>query len=261
MIRLTSAAKLPAHLAPLAHLARFTTAYEVGDPVASDDHLRLARACADPVRTPAAWSYVLYAQVSIELLRGELDRASDTVGLLHEALMRSRRFVADTTRAGVRLQLMVERGAIDAALDELTVLGTSVYSSPVAWFRAWALAEGGRLDEARSALDTFGGPVADDWFKMPLLTAAISAAAASGHVEFLRRHLDELRPMSDMLACTGSGGIVIGPVALALARGCEVLGDHGEAAAYLATARKLIERMGATPWAARVARAEPLPSG
>jgi hypothetical protein len=54
-----------------------------------------------------------------------------------------------------------------------------------------------------------------------------------------------------MLACTGSGGIVIGPVALALAAACRTLGDENGADSYLATAWQLIERIGATPWATR----------
>jgi DNA-binding SARP family transcriptional activator len=254
MISLVATHRLPEHFTPLAHLARFTAAYELGDPETSDRHLSLAQASADPFRTPAAWSYVLYARASTELLRGRLDRAEATIEELYTALTRSRRFIADTTRAGLRLQLQVERGATDAALDEMNVLDDSIYASPVAWFRAWVLTEGGRLDEATAALDSFDGPLTDDWFTMPLLTAGITAAASCGHHDFVRRHVNSLEPMADMLACTGSGGIVIGPVALALASGYRVLGEDSKAERHLATARELIERMDATPWAERVDR-------
>lgn len=252
MLQVVARSDLPPGAAALAHLARFTTAYEVGDAPVSDRHLRLAGALVDPARTPAAWSYVLYARVSTELLRGQLDAAEHTIEELHTALRRSRRFVADTTRAGLRLQLRVEQHRTDEALDELDDLASSIYASPIAWFRAWVLAEGGRLDEIDRSLAAFHGDVADDWFKVPLLTAGISAAAASGNVDFIRDHIAELRPYAHMLACTGSGGIVVGPVALALADADRRLGDEASAAAEMQIARDLIERMSATPWKARL---------
>lgn len=258
MLDLVAHAPLAPGAASLAHLARFTTAYELGDGEASDHHLHLARESADPVRTPAAWSYVLYAQVSMQLLRGELDDADRTIDDLYTALRRSRRFVAETTRAGLRMQLRVEQGRTDDALAEATVLDSSIYASPIAWFRAWALAEGGRLDEADRSLAGFGGDVADDWFTVPLLTAGVSAAATSGNVEFLRNHLDDLLPFAQLLACTGSGGIVVGPVALAIARAIRALGDEASSAVHLETAHDMIERMGATPWATRLRAAHRL---
>jgi hypothetical protein len=106
---------------------------------------------------------------------------------------RSRRFIAETTRAGLLLQLRVEEGRIDDALNEVSALDSSIYASPISWFRAWVLAEGGRTAQARNALVGYDGTIADDWFKMPLLTAGISAAAASHDVEFVRRHIDFVR--------------------------------------------------------------------
>jgi hypothetical protein len=252
MLDLVDRADLPPGSAPLAHLARFAAAYEVADAPESDRQLRLARASADPVRTPAAWSYVLYAQVSTELLRGDLDDAERSIDELETALRRSRRFVAETTRAALRMQLRVEQGRTDEALDEAAVLGASIYASPISWFRAWAMAEGGRTGDVDRSLAAYDSAIADDWFKVPLLTAGVTAAAASGNLEFLSRHVDELRPFARMLACAGSGGIVIGPVSLALARASRTLGDDMAADGYLRIAEDIAERMGATPWRDRI---------
>ena len=62
LIELTSSGRLPERFRPLAHLTRFVAAYEIGDAAVADRHLALTRSTADPVRTPAEWTYLLYAE-------------------------------------------------------------------------------------------------------------------------------------------------------------------------------------------------------
>ena len=52
----------------------------------------------------------------------------------------------------------------------------------------------------------------------PLLCAALEAAAIVGDAEFAATHVDVLRPLQDYVAIAGSGGLVLGPIALAVAR-------------------------------------------
>src|SRR6185312_4361573 len=86
------------------------------------------------------------------------------------------------------------------------------------------LAEGGRGDAA-AALADFDGPLPDDWLLLPLLTAAVHAAARLDDHRFLRRHLPTLEPLADRFAFLGEGGLTVGPVSLALAAAHASLGD------------------------------------
>jgi len=217
----------------------------------ADRLLRTARVTADPVHTPSAWSYVLYAEASLLLLRGAFAEAEAKIAELHEAFRRTRPFVADTTYSALMAQLRSEQGATDEAIAFLEILRFTAYAESISWLRAWILAEGGRSEAAARELDAFDGPPPDDWYGIVVLTAAVHAAASSGAVGFLRRHLDELRPLAPFVACAGNGGVVIGPVALALARGELALGNIDAARGYLDAAAQQADALQAEPWVAR----------
>lgn len=251
LLALTNTHPLPPAFTPLAHLACFSAAYEVGDRDASERALAGARAAADPVRTASAWTYVLYAEVSGLLLRGSFVDAERSIGEAYDAFRRTRRVVADTTRAALLAQLRAEQGATDEAVEHLEIFRTTAYAASIAWLRAWILAEGGRLDQARAELRSFAGPLPDDWYRGVVLTGAIHAAAAVGNHDFLRRHLDELEPLSGLIACAGSGGLVLGPVDLALARAYFAIGDTDRAEGRLAAALEQARALDASPWIVR----------
>jgi DNA-binding SARP family transcriptional activator/nucleoside-triphosphatase THEP1 len=251
LVRLTRGGRLPPRFAPLAHLARFTTAYELGDATVADRSIQLARAAADPMHTPSAWSYVLYAEVSLHLVRGAFADAEKKIAELHEAFLRTRPFVAETTRHALLAQLRCEQGSTDEAVAHLEIFRDTAYAASISWLRAWILAEGGRTDDAAAELAAFDGPMPDDWYGFVVLTAAVHAAALSGAVDFLHRHLDELRPLAAFVACAGNGGVVLGPVSLALARAELALGNVDAARTYLDTAVKQAEGLRAEPWIAR----------
>lgn len=251
LLDLVATQSLPERFTPLAHLARFTTAFEVGDGQLADHHLRLARATADPVRTAAAWAYVLYGESSVLLVRGDFLAARERADQVREAMLRSRRFTADFTRAGLVAQAQFELGSLDGAIETVGVLGASVFAGPSSWFRAYMFAEDGRIDDARHHLRLFRGPVADDWYRPSLLVTALHAAVTVGEIDLVRDLSADLERDAHVLACTGSGGMVFGPAALALARGAHALGDDDAAHAHLRTALAMADRLGAEPWRAR----------
>jgi DNA-binding SARP family transcriptional activator len=251
LLALVAEGDLPPWFTPLAHLARFTTAYEVGDADLVAHHLAAARRTADPRRTPSADSYVRYAEVSLLLLRGDRARAETAIAEVHAAFRRTRAVAADGTALGLTMLLRALDGDTEAALAAVDGFTGSPYEASARWFRAWMLAEAGRADEAVVSLEAFDGVLADDWYRLPLLTAALHAAGQAGSVAQVERLLPLVRPLAGLLACTGSGGMVMGPVDLALARAEHVRGDAAAARRHLDAAVAMAERMGATPWLTR----------
>jgi hypothetical protein len=194
LVELASSGRLPERFRPLAHLTRFVAAYEIGDGPVADRHAALARSTADPVRTPAEWTYVRYAEWSLLVARGRFAEALDLVDVVHDAMRRSRRIVAGVTRAGLQVQACVELGRTDDALDALDGLASTPYAASGHWWRAWVLARGGRTGDVAGELRAFDGPLADDWYRAPLLCAALHAAAIVGDVELVSRWVDVMRP-------------------------------------------------------------------
>ncbi len=251
LLALVADGALPSWFTPLAHLTRFTAAYEIGDAEVAWQHLAGARASADPRRTPSADAYVLYAEASRALLQGDLDRAPELVDAVHDAFLRTRRVAAAGTRDGLLLLLGVLAGDTEGALAAAGRFDGTAYEPSMRWMRAWVLAEAGRHDDAVDELAAFDGPVADDWYRLPLLAAALHAAGLAGSVEHVERLLPVVRPLSGMLACAGSGGVVVGPVDLAIARAELVRGDHEAARAALDRATAMVDALGAAPWQQR----------
>ena len=252
MITLADEGGLPDRLVPLAHLARASTAYELGDRGTLDRCADRARATAHPVRTPVAWAHVRYLETSFALLSGELDRAAELAVELRDAFWRVRRFAAVTTTAAILTVVRTEQRRYDEALAEVAVLEESLYQASIQWMKAWVLAEAGRDDEARIALSSFGGELGDDWLRTPLTVAAVLAAARTGEVGFLRRHLESLERVGDRFVSLGGGGLTLGPVAYAQAEGFAALGDTEAALGALERARALATNMHAPLWLARI---------
>ena len=245
---------LPPRLRPLAHLARVSSALEVGDAERARRCVGAARALAHPVRTPTGWAHLQFAEAGLAILDGDLARARAHADALRSALLRVRRYTADSSPASILAVVETEAGETDAALERLAVLLASPYAEPIRWLQAWVLAEGGRLDEAAATLAQFDGPLPDDWLRIPLTTAAVHAAAAVGDQRFLRRHLSTLEPVADRFVFLGEGGFCLGPVGVALAAGQVALGDRAAARTNAEQALAISERMGAVLWLPRVRR-------
>ena len=252
LLALAATGRLPGRFRPLAHLTRFVAAYELGDGPVADRQLALARSSADALRTPAEWTYVLYAHWSVLIAHGRFTEAAALSDQVHDAMRRSRPAVAEVTWAGLTTQVATELGRTDEALDALDRLRSTPYAATSHWWRAWTLAHGGRLEDVSAHLRAFDGPLADDWYRAPLLCAALEAAAAVGDAEFAAGHVDVLRPLQDYVAIAGSGGLVLGPIALAVARTDLLVGHVDGARESLARAERIAATMGSAPWLAGV---------
>jgi DNA-binding SARP family transcriptional activator len=251
LVALDQAGALPTRLRPLAHLARVSSALELGDGDLARERVSAARALAHPVRTPTGWAHLQFAEAGLALLDGDLQRARGHAAALRTALLRCRRYTADSGPASILAVVDAESSDIDTALGRLAVLTASPYGAPIRWLEAWILAEGGRLDEAMAALAAFDGPLPNDWLQVPLTTAAVHAAARVDDLRFLRRHLPVLEPVADRFTFLGEGGFTIGPVGLAVAAAHRALGDPGAARRHAEQAVSIAARMGAALWLPR----------
>jgi DNA-binding SARP family transcriptional activator len=245
------AGALPARLRPLAHLARVSSALELGEIDVARRCVDNARALAHPVRTPTGWAHLQFAEAGLALLEGDLERARGHAAALAPALRRVRRYTAESSPTSVLAVIETESGDIDSALHRLAPLFDSPYAAPIRWLEAWILSEDGRLDDARTALASFDGPLPDDWLKLPLTTAAVHAAARVGDQGFLRRRLPDLETVADRFAFVGEGGFTLGPVGLAVASAHVALGDPSTARVHAAEALALAEAMDAVRWVPR----------
>ncbi len=251
LIALAEGGRLPRRLRPLAHLARVSSALEVGDGDLARESVAKARALAHPVRTPTAWAHLQFAEAGLALADDDLERARAHASALRSALLRVRRYTADTSPASILAVAAAESGDTDTALGHLAILVKSPYAGPVGWLEAWVLAEGGRIEAVPAALARFDGPLPDDWLAPALTTAGVHAAAAVGDTRFLRRHLPSLEPLADRFAFVGEGGPCLGPIGLAVAAASLALGDPAAARSHAEQAVEICERMGAPRWLAR----------
>lgn len=252
LILLAESGALPDRFSPLAHLARVSSAYELGQIDIVEQQRIRARASAHPVGTPTAWAHLLYLEASLALLRGDLNGAARDADALGDALWLVRRFAAPSTRAALLAMVECERGAVDEALRHLAVVESTPYGASIGWLKAWMLAEAGRESEAAAALASFDAPLSDDWYRTPLTASAVMAAARLGDRAFLERHLHELTPLANRFACAGAGGIVLGPVGYALALAEHRLGHTDTARAHAEQALAMSTRIGAVLWTARI---------
>ncbi|MGB3412477.1 MAG: BTAD domain-containing putative transcriptional regulator [Microthrixaceae bacterium] len=254
LVALAEGGELPRRLRPLAHLARVSSALEVGDGELARESVAKARALAHPVRTPTAWAHLQFAEAGLALADDDLERARAHASALRSALLRVRRYTADTSPASILAVAAAESGDTDAALGHLAVLLESPYAAPIGWLEAWVLAEGGRIEAIPAALARFDGPLPDDWLAPALTTAGIHAAAVVGDTRFLRRNLPSIEPLADRFAFVGEGGPCLGPTSLAIAAAWSTLGDPTSARSHAQQAVAICERMGAPRWLARSKR-------
>jgi DNA-binding SARP family transcriptional activator len=251
LIELAEGGGLARRLVPLAHLSRVSSALEAGDGQLARACVATARATAHPTRTPTAWAHLQFAEAGLALAESDLERARAHADALRTALVRVRRFTADSSPASILAVASSEAGDTVAALEQLAPLRESPYAAPIGWLEAWILAQGGRLEEVPAALARFDGPLPDDWLAPALTAAGIHAAAAIGDTRFIRRNLGAIEPIADRFAFVGEGGPCLGPIGLAVAAAHLALGDHAGAGAHAENAVEICQRIGAPVWLAR----------
>ncbi|HEX2384774.1 MAG TPA: BTAD domain-containing putative transcriptional regulator [Acidimicrobiales bacterium] len=251
LLALVQHVDLPVRFTAIAHLARFTCAYEIGDTTVAEKHLTLGRAEVDPSRTPEMRAQLLWSEASMSLLRGDFDAAERQAEDMYAAFQTTRSFVAEVCRIALLGQLETERGHGDAALHLMTAAENSPYAGSMSWYAAWALSEVGAREDATRMLQAFDGDLPDDWYATFVRVAGLHAAVAIDDRQRIAAIADALAPVSGFLACNGSGGPVLGPVDLALAAAAHALGAVDRARALLASALDMVERLRADPWVAR----------
>jgi hypothetical protein len=251
LIGLEQAGRLPNPLRPLAHLARVSSALEVGDVDLARACMDAARSGVDPVQAPSAWAHLQFAAAGSASLDGDLARVRAHARELRSALRKVRRYTADTSPASILAVNAAESGLPDEAVAHLEILRRSPYGGPLGWLEAWILAGDHRTDGARTALAAFDGPLPDDWLFLPLTTAGVLAASAVGDHRFLDRHLPSLEPYAGRMAFLGEGGFCMGPTSLALALGHHALGRVTAAREHAGRALHDATRTGAVLWIPR----------
>ena len=75
LIALDGDGELPTRLRPLAHLARVSSALELGDAALARRCVAAARRLAHPVRTPTGWAHLQFAEAGLALNDGDLEHA------------------------------------------------------------------------------------------------------------------------------------------------------------------------------------------
>ena len=223
--RSTDDGELPARLRPLAHLARVSSALELGDADLARRCVRDARALAHPVRTPTGWAHLQFAEAGLALLDGDLERARGHAAALRPALQRVRRYTADSSPASILAVVETESGDIDAALGWLAPLLASPYAAPIRWLEAWVLSRRRPTRRRTGGAGRLRRPAARRLAAAPADHGAVHAAARVGDLRFLRRHLPDLETVADRFAFVGEGGFTLGPVGLAVAAAHLALGD------------------------------------
>ena len=145
LLALVQEVDLPARFTAIAHLARFTCAYEVGDVALADEHLALGRAEVEPSRTPEMRAQFLWSEASMSLLRGDFAAAEQQAEEMYAAFQATRSFVAETCRGAVIGQVETERGRGEAAMHLMASADGTPYEGSIRWYAAWTQAEAGRL--------------------------------------------------------------------------------------------------------------------
>jgi hypothetical protein len=190
---------------------------------------------------------------------GRLEEASKAYGEAEAEQRTLGRFGPDPLGEVVRALLNATRGRWNAVTERLDSLADA---SPMFahWLRVWALAESGRVAEARALIDTETPAVLHDWSELTLLAAAAQAAVAAGHPARMHWCYEQLLPYSGWFA-VGGNSLVLGPVDFYLAQLANRLGDAEAGEVHRSRAESDSREAGLLWWAERAAALADLPAG
>lgn len=241
---------LPLEIEAVALFGAAGVSWERAEVRAAESRVRRARALAGQIGSPALITQLDFFAATIDTWFGRLAAADERIDVAYELYRRTRRWQADTFRAGFKTMVWLEQ----ARDDDVRGVGAALLETPYRpWFGeayAWALTELGDLD---AAADLVGGalpPLDDSWMFLGVLGAAAHVRVALGDRESAAVIRDHLRPYVGRLACVGTG-VALGDVALAVARVEHLLGDDAEARRLADTSVDLLSRSGPGPWLVR----------
>ncbi|MEE3851735.1 BTAD domain-containing putative transcriptional regulator [Gordonia sp. LSe1-13] len=163
----------------------------------------------------------------LELLRGNLDRAEETYGMLANQLAAAGLPSSDEFALIGHLSIGWVRGSIGAIVD-LTEAVFNRAEHSIAWVHVVALLDAGREDEARAIAEA-DPYVSRDYYWTALEVFHARALVRLGMVGPARRLYDELSPWSGTVAGLNSGSVAFGPVDTVLAEVADLIGDPAAA--------------------------------
>jgi hypothetical protein len=238
-------------LALLGYRFRIVADLELGDVAAVDRDIAAFARLADHLRQPLISWYVPLFRGMRALLDGDLDcadrycaevaTAAETTGSRNAAMM------ASTLAIGV--DVARQRAPDAAAFEALSDIDPSTWATWAAGLALVSLLNGHR-DRARDLLrlhaaDGFAR-LNDDSEYLTTITFFGRVAVDLGDVDAMNTLYELFRPHSGLWAVDGIAGCCWGPVDTEQARIALALRRPGEARDHLATARRDIERSGAS---------------
>ena len=153
-------------------------------------------------------------------------------------------------------QLRHEQGRLGECVEHFDALLADLGPLP-AWrsARAWALAQGGRVDDARAELDDLRraglAAMPHDANFLPTLAILAHVAGELSDADLAAELEPLLRPYTDLWVVLGPGAATLGPVAYSVGVLNLLGGRADKAARYFVVAAEKSELMGARPYLAR----------
>ncbi len=241
----------------LAHEYRFGCLLLVGDFEGADREVEALAVVGKQLhRADDAW-LVSWFRAARALSDGRFADAERLAGEGFETAQRAHYPAAEVVFGGIALWLALQRGRYDEFAAGLGMfVGYYPWAARVG--RAGSVlahAEAGRTDAARELLaelargDFAELPIDEHW--LVLMTLLGHAAARVNDVHHAKLLRERLLPHASLLAVHDLSRLHAGPVALAIGMLETTLGMWSDAAASLANALALAERIGSQPYVAR----------
>lgn len=230
----------------------------LGDVAATERHVRRGVVGSERLRLPICRAQLRWMEASLAVWRGEMDRATEHFRIAHAVHEQTELYVAGSGAIAM-MAMAAERGLLDEVIDTGGL-------DPVTWARAVSeqftdnqvvvlLAAGiakiagahGDVELARSMVRTWiEEPRAMIWTSLAQAVLLGHVVAEIGFLAYASPLIDYLAPYRGFIATVGQVGCV-GPVALALAELCYLVGDDDRGDDFLAEATAVARRGGGVP--------------
>jgi DNA-binding SARP family transcriptional activator len=236
----------------LGHVCQLQTAAVRLDFETVRDHLERARALATAYGMTQSQSVTRMVDGMLAHAAGKLDLAEEIYAEAGTVIQRH----GSVDAAGIWGLAIITLRTTQERHHELLPLLQALwkqYGSIIADDLALALAQNGRLEEARAARAN-PPPIRVNFFWVLFTAMRAIAVVATGETEEGRLLYSELLPFADQLAGAGTGSFTVGPVAQVLGDLAVLLDDPDAAAEQYRRAAEIAIKCGSMPWSQRAAR-------
>jgi DNA-binding SARP family transcriptional activator len=250
LLDLVESAPAPPEIEAIARFGAGSVSWELGEVAAAESQVRRAREIAGRLNSPALITQLDFFQATIHIWFGRLHAAEALVDTTYDLYRRTRRWQADTFRAGFMVGIWMEQDRADDVVSVAPMILDSPYRP---WFGealALVLFELGRPDEASEIISGGLPPMVDSWLALGVLGASAHNRVSLGDRQAAEQLREQLGPLVGRLACVGTG-TAFGDIAYALARVDDFLGDHRAARRHADLSVEVTGRAGQGPWLAR----------